>query len=131
MTNPYAAPSAEIGKTGKPTSKEQAFHFDEIIRRWEWLRLVYNAFLVVVVLLLTFASFPILLDDVGFWFCVVFGAFTANLCFFTGPAIEGYGTHFGWWHPAFTIVLFLGGLGLATILAAVSIASYAQWLAAA
>ena len=27
------------------------------------------------------------------------GAVVANLCCMTGPALEGYARHFGWWHP--------------------------------
>ncbi len=125
MTNPYTAPAANIGKNGTVANRGHGDNFGTIIRRWERLRLMYNAFLTIVVLLLTIVFFPTLLGDFRFWLCLVAGASIANLCFFTGPAIEGYGTHFRLWQPAFTIVLFLAGLGLATLLAVGSVAAYA------
>jgi hypothetical protein len=62
--------------------------------------------------------------DPGYWMVLVIGAFMANLCFLTGPAIEGYGNHFRLWQSGFTIVLFLAGLGLATLLAFACVAGY-------
>lgn len=123
-TNPYESPSSASQSVSPSSTPNSGCDFGGIILRWERLRLSYNAFLTSVVLLLTVFVFPVHLADFGYWIAVLIGAFIANLCFFTGPAIEGYGTHFRCWHGAFTIILFLAGLALATLLAIACVVSY-------
>lgn len=115
-SNPYAAPISA-------TSNIASVDFAPIIRRWERLRLYYNAILVSFVLLVTFVRFPGHISDPAYWAKLAFGGLIANLCFLTGPAIEGYGTRFRFWNGVMTIVLFLAGLGFSTFLAIAGIAA--------
>ena len=109
-SNPYVAPDSD-------SSPIAGVDFAAIIRRWERLRIVYNGILVSLVLLLTFIVFPGHVSDPLYWARIAAGGLLANLCFLTGPAIEGYGTHFRFWNGAMTLLLFLAGLGLSTFLA--------------
>lgn len=122
-TNPYASPASTGQVDHGPKSKESRVDFGAIIQRWERLRLYYNGFLIMVVLLLKAFVFPRHLGNIGYWVAILFGAFIANLCFFTGPAIGGYGTYFRVWNREFTILLFLAGLGLATLLTITCVAN--------
>ena len=115
-TNPYSAP-ASAG------TQIVGVDFTPIIRRWERLRIYYNTILVSFVLLVTFVAFPGKVSDVSYWASVTVGGVIANLLFLTGPAIEGYGTHFRIWHRFMTILLFLAGLGFSTFLAIGAIAA--------
>lgn len=54
---------------------------------------------------------------------VVFGGVIANVCLLTGPAIEGYATHFRVSNEVMTAVLFIAGLGLTAFLAMIFIAT--------
>lgn len=124
--NPYASPASEAGDAGDAAQAADGCDFGAIIRRWEQLRWYYNGFLTIAVLLATFALDWSLLGDLDYWSSLVAGAIIANLCFFAGPTIEGYGRYLRWWHPVFTIVLFLAGLGLATLLAMGCVLTYAK-----
>lgn len=97
--------------------------FRGIIRRWERLRLFYVGWLGVVVLGCAVLLYPV---SATLDFCVVvaIGAVIANLCFFTGPAIELYGTAFRVWDEGWTIALFLAGTALATLLALGTMVSF-------
>ena len=115
--NPYAAPISVA-------SNVPSVDFATIIRRWERLRIYYNAILISFVLLVTFIFFPGHTSDVSFWARVAVAGLLANLCFLTGPAIEGYGTHFGFWNGVMTMALFLAGLGLSTFLTIACLAAF-------
>lgn len=126
-SNPYAC-DASGGKTEPVPSKDHtSVDFAPILRRWERLRLYYNGFLILVVLLLIVLVFPEHLGDFEFWVCVSFGGLVANLCFLTGPALEGYGTYFRFWNSSFRMLLFLTGLGLTTLLAIFTISNYSNF----
>jgi len=126
VANPYESGSIDTEQTQAFVGNDGRCEFGKIIRRWERLRILYNAFLTVVVVTLAIFVFTNVVSDLVFWCCVIVGALIANLCFFTAPAIEGYGTYFGFWHPVFTIILFLVGLGLATLMAIGSVVNYAS-----
>ena len=112
--NPYAAPPTAPVREPVP---RDVVDFGPIIRRWEKLRLIYNAILSVEVLLLCVVTVPQNLVDIGFWVATMAGAVGANICFTFGPAVEGYCTFLRIWHSSFTLLLFLAGLFLAMMLA--------------
>jgi hypothetical protein len=120
--NPYAAPSAAASWSSddSPWSADRV-DFTAIIRRWEKLRVFYNATLVSVVLLLVVIVFPARLADAVFWAEVVAGAVLANLAYLAGPTLEGYGRYFGIWTNFMTTLLFVVGTWFATMLAIGSI----------
>ncbi|QEF96150.1 hypothetical protein Mal15_01760 [Stieleria maiorica] len=118
-SNPYTAPT-----TSPSSTNTDSVDFAPIIRRWERLRLYYNAILVPIVLTTTFVGFPHHASLPGYWVSVVFGGVFANLCFMAGPTIEGYGTYFRFWNSAMTMMLFLAGLGFTALLAIGSIATF-------
>lgn len=125
-SNPYAAPPAsattaedEALRAGRPRVE-----FGPILRRWERLRIYYNGLLISLVLLISFLVVPQHVDKLGYWVAIVFGGVIANLCFLTGPAIEGYGRHFRLWNGILTAMLFLVGLGLSAALAIGCIAMF-------
>jgi hypothetical protein len=123
-SNPYVSPA----HGGTPPANDYVDvpnknNFGTIIRRWERLRILYCAVLIVQTLAQAILITPSLVAWPGFWLAVLFGAFVANLCFFIGPALEVYGTYFGFWKQGFTIVLFVLGLMLTSLLAFVSIHS--------
>ena len=59
-----------------------------------------------------------------FWLALFFGACVANLCYLVGPAVEGYGSYFGIWHPNMTSILFVAGTGFTMLLALASVAGF-------
>jgi hypothetical protein len=122
--NPYASPHATSDGASMGASQKEGTDFGTIIWRWENLRIVYNASLTLFVLFLAGVVVPRDSSHPGFWVLVLLGACIANLCFFVGPAIEGYGTHFRFWNPGLTVLLFLMGLGLAALLALACILGY-------
>src|SRR5947208_1713621 len=105
--NPYAAPSAAASWSSDESPWTDRVDFTAIIRRWEKLRLIYNATLVLLVLLLVVIVFPERLANLVFWFEVLVGAVIANLCYLAGPTLEGYGRYFGIWANFMTLLLFL------------------------
>lgn len=119
--NPYAATAID-----NPTSSNAALRcdFGPIARRWERLRILYNAILAAGVLLCTLAAKFEARTDPVYWAAILIGAFIANLCYLTGPAIEAYGMLYRVWNPVFTILLFLAGTAFAGLLAIASIAAY-------
>ncbi len=116
-SNPYASPSTDHGVVQGPPAVDNSCDFGKILRRWEPLRLIYNLVLTTLVLLSVIFFSPNHLSNLTFWLAVMLFAAISNLCFFIGPALEGYGTYFQLWHTSFTVVLFLAGLGLAAFLA--------------
>jgi len=52
----------------------------------------------------------------------VFGCFAANGLYLAGPAVDGYLTWFGLRHRAVTVLLFLAGTVLASLLAIACVA---------
>lgn len=117
-SNPYSAPSASTERNGNVVD------FAEIIRRWEHLRLIYNGILVALVFVVTLVGFPQHLIEPYFWVAMILAGGFANVCFFTAPAIEGYGTYFGLWNQTLTWAMFFAGLGLTAILAVGVVASF-------
>ena len=118
-SNPYTAPNVASNPAGVA-----GVDFVPIMRRWEYLRICYNAILVAIVLVVTVPIFPQHLTDPAYWAALILGGLLANLCFLTGPAIEAYGTCFRLWNRTATMLLFLAGLGLTALLAIGSIASF-------
>ena len=124
-SNPYASSaSADTADSDKPFNSDAAsVDFAPIIRRWERLRIGYNAILVAFVLLVTLVGAPGHTSVPEYWMAIAVGGVIANLCFLTGPAIEGYGTRFRVWNGIMTIVLFVAGLGFTMFLAIMFIAT--------
>jgi hypothetical protein len=92
-----------------------------IFLRWERLRIVYNAALVVVVMALVAILYePEIEWALLGWRCVV-GAVIANLCFFAGPAAEAYLNWLGVRNRAVTAIFFLMGLVFSLGLAAITV----------
>ncbi len=91
--------------------------FVPILRRWERFRLLYNGGLVTYCLLWSCFLLPHLLFDPLYIFQLCVGGLVTNLCFFVGPAIEGYGRYFGVWNMTFSVLLFFGGIFFTGLLA--------------
>jgi hypothetical protein len=89
---------------------------------WEKLRLVYNAVLVVFVLLIPRPFFDVL-ESLIF---LAEGAFIANLCYCAGPVAEGYLALLGADRSRVRLVLFVLGTLLACALAAVAVVYHAK-----
>ncbi len=121
--NPYASPES-VDASDRDCSKSLVVDFGPILLRWERLRLYYNGILITAVLLLTSVVFPNLFLEVDFWGCVVVGGVISNLCFFSGPLIEGYGRFFCVWNDMLTILLFLAGLIFTALMAIASLTAY-------
>ncbi|MDX1962144.1 MAG: hypothetical protein SFX18_03260 [Pirellulales bacterium] len=64
--------------------------YREIFLRWERLRLVFNA--VLVALSLIVGSAFGLLNTFRFWLLCVEGGIVLNICYFAGPVVESYFT---------------------------------------
>jgi hypothetical protein len=90
--------------------------FVPIIYRWEKMRLVYNAVLISFTLFWSYFVSPQLMFDPLFMFQLCVGGIVTNLCFFTGPAIEGYGRYLGFWHLGLSVTLFVIGLTFSVLL---------------
>ena len=92
---------------------------------WELLRLVYNAalFLLVVLVANTLLGHDEL-SDPRFWRFLVKAAIGANLCFCAGPVVEGCLSYVGVPRRVSRPVLFVGGLLASTALA---IACLSTW----
>lgn len=116
-TNPYAVPVAEVSTT--PIEVD----FADVIRRWEKARFVYNGVLVFFTIIFT-SVYPSRFLDLDYWASVFIGAILANLCYFAGPVIEGYGRYFRIWQPIYMKVLFVVGLSFASLLAVLFIVTY-------
>ena len=124
-SNPYASPVSNKDAVQSPQpASAVSLDFVPIMRRWERLRIYYNGVLIVFVLVLSIAISPRNAIEPVYWAAVCFGGLVANLCFFTAPTIEAYGTHFRLWNSALTNLLFLAGLGFTALLALLCIASF-------
>ena len=125
-SNPYSAPLKT--KAPEPIAQRgNVVNFGEIIRRWEWFRVLYNLALLVVTLLVAviggaFRS-PVLLFETA-----VLGAVFANILFFYGPVADGYLQWMGFRNPAIGKIIFVMGTTLAMLLAAVTVVSLAAGL---
>jgi hypothetical protein len=95
-----------------------------IFRAWERLRLVYNAALVLVVMLSVGPEQEI---PPAFWLFLACQAVLANLCFFAGPLAEWYVGWLGYRSRATRWVLFGAGLLFAVVLAADSLRGPWPW----
>ncbi|WP_439629179.1 hypothetical protein [Gemmata sp.] len=62
----------------------------EALRKWERLRLLYNAILVPLVAAATLLFGGGLLLDHRYWESVIFGGIASNVCFCLGPILEFY-----------------------------------------
>ena len=123
--NPYAAPPhGESSDRQSVKAHEMVVDFRPIMRRWERLRLYYNATLVLLVLVLSFVVYPRHIADPEYWILVCVGGLFANVCYFAGPTLEAYGTSFRVWYKAFTLMLFFAGLGFTALLAFWTIATF-------
>ena len=124
-SNPYSSRSSNDDLQHKlPGASQTGLDFVPIMRRWERLWLYYNGTLILFVLFLSFVAFPDHATDIEYWLVLCVGGVIANLCFLIAPTIEAYGTYFRLWNSAFTILLFLAGLGLTALLALSCIVSY-------
>ena len=121
-SNPYTSPTAS-GDSKVASADTAIVDFGPIIRRWERLRLFYNAILGTGVVLISIIVFPGRSLDPRYWGPIIVAGLVANLLFMTGPAIEGYGTRFRIWHGALTVLLFLAGLVFTGYLAIAFIAA--------
>lgn len=120
-SNPYSSP-LEI-ETPKPTTqRENVVDFGEIVRRWEWFRILYNLALFFVTLLVAaiVGAFrvPVMLLETA-----VIGVVFANVLFFYGPVADGYLQWMGFRNPAVGKLIFTLGTTLAMLLAAATVAS--------
>ncbi len=97
--------------------------FGTIIKRWERLRIVYNAVLIpwVLAILLTSQTAP-----PGIVLMIVPAGILANLFYLLGPAVESYMTWFGFWHGSLTLLVFIAGLGFTALMALIAITQ--PWL---
>jgi hypothetical protein len=94
-----------------------------IFLRWERLRIVYNAALVALVVLLVALLYePEIEWALLGWRCVV-GAVIANVCFFAGPMAETYLNWLGVRNRGVTAILFLMGMLFSLGLAAITVMS--------
>ncbi len=84
--------------------------FAPILHRWEKYRLVYNGVLICHTLFFTVLLVPQMLPRPLYWMQLALGGLVTNLCFFTGPAIEGYGRYFRVWNVGMSLALFSFGL---------------------
>lgn len=123
--NPYASPKAIAPSDGgRPVKQPAVTDFGVVICTWETLRLVYNAVLVALVLALVGVFRPQNATNPAFWIEVAIGAALANLLFFLGPAVEGYGRHFRLWNRGLTIGLFVLGLTIAALMASACVLAH-------
>lgn len=106
--NPFSAPPPENLRDSN--QQRVIVDFVPIIYRWERMRIVYNAVLIILTALESFFIGPQLMLDPLFLLQVCVGGLISNLCFFTGPAIEGYGRYLGFWNLTLSISLFACGL---------------------
>lgn len=124
-TNPYSAPLASDEKTAQEIDNQRAtIDFAKIIRRWEPLRIFYNGILIAFVLLATAVFYPQNSARLDYWLSIILGGLIANICFFVGPATEGYFAFFGLRSRGLSIALFLAGLLVTAVLALLCIDGY-------
>lgn len=62
----------------------------EALKKWERLRLLYNAILIPIVVAVTLVFRTGLLGDFAYWEAVIFGGIASNVCFCIGPVLETY-----------------------------------------
>ncbi len=118
--NPYRPSLAVDGHHDYDDQAIGARHqvdFVPILRRWEKFRFIYNSVLICLTLLLSVLLVPQLLPRPLYWLQLGLGGLVTNLCFFTGPAIEGYGRYFKVWNLGMSIALFSFGLLFSCLLA--------------
>ena len=115
--NPYQ-PSSEVAESHAegPIARHQV-DFVPILRRWEKFRLTYNIVLICLTLFLSVLLVPQLLPRPLYWMQLTLGGLVTNLCFFTGPALEGYGRYFRIWNLGMSVALFGFGLLFSCLLA--------------
>lgn len=112
--NPYRPSHAVVDQAqGAPYQVD----FVPILKRWERFRFIFNSVLICLTLLLSVLLVPQLLPRPFYWAQLGLGALITNLCFFTGPAIEGYGRYFQVWNLGISIALFSFGLLFTCLLA--------------
>lgn len=122
-SNPFAI-GTESARAEPAAPDSRYEQLGRMFVRWEKLRMLYNAALVLWTLLWAVVFGPRLLLDVSFWDACVFGALGANACFCCGPLLEGYLTWFFRSHIAVTGVLFTSGTLLSLLLATASVAAF-------
>ena len=99
--------------------QQVALDFVPILRRWEKFRLIFNGVLILHTLMLSLIIDPQRLLNPVYWIQLSLGGLITNLCFFTGPAIEGYGRYFNLWNFGLSVALFVLGLLFTGFLATV------------
>jgi hypothetical protein len=112
--NPYAAPIAKL-KAPEPSPGET---YLGLFLTWEKLRLVFNSILAVETMTLMML-FPPRRMNVSILVVVAVAWFVANVCFCLGPVLNGYAYWIGFRHPAVATGLFVAGMILSALLAAV------------
>jgi hypothetical protein len=111
--NPYAAPLAML----KRASPSPEATYLGLFLSWEKLRLVYNSVLAVETMTLL-QVFPPRRANTTTMVLMAIACVAANVCFCVGPVLNGYAHWIGFRHPAVRIGIFLGGMLLACLLAA-------------
>ncbi len=115
-TNPYRLNENEYA-SNLGAGASPRVDFVPILHRWEKFRLWYNATLITLTLTASVLLAPHFLFRPDYWIQLFVGGLLTNLCFFTGPAIEGYGRYLGIWNIAMSLGLFLAGLFFTSLLA--------------
>ena len=80
-----------------------------IFRSWEFLRIVYNAILFVLSILMIWDLWPKVLV-IPVLMNATLAAIAANICFFLGPITESYLNWLGWKPKKLRSVLFVLGM---------------------
>jgi hypothetical protein len=91
-SNPYTAPLSDaIGHRTqvKPEVSGWLAIAKPIFIRWELLRLLYNAILILETLVL-FRSMTVDIRPIDFWVEAMLAGMVANVCYFAGPLINIY-----------------------------------------
>lgn len=124
--NPYAAPT-QVNSGASLLGFKIEISSSGIVAtvlRWERLRLLYNAALVILVLLLSFTMVPQNLREFGYWAAGLRGAVIANISFVAAPIAELVATFLGIWRSGFTQVVFALGVSFAALLATWCVLSF-------
>lgn len=120
-SNPYQAPPDDPpvpGEQARPSAGPESAR--SVFLAWEFLRVIYNGILVLVVLVREASS----LNDWELWEYLVQGLIGANLCFCVGPVVEGYVALLGAPRRIVRWFIFVPGMLLACL---ISLAALYVW----
>ena len=93
----------------------------DVFLKWEKLRLIYNADLLIVAVILIAATVRSRVILFLVLFQCVLGCVAANVLYFAGPGLEAYLNWLGFQRRWVTLLLFIAGMGLSMLLAAASL----------